>query len=148
MRSRNAFPIGLLFLAGCGSMTPPPGYIKIRSSGDYDAKYVSAHGNVVALTIRSNEDRTADLKFWTQAVEYQKVDLDGMKLADRQELKSNSGLAGTLFNFETGEGRGKITYLVGLYVTPMRIYTIEATGPAESLAPELPRIKESMQSVR
>ncbi|HUN80119.1 MAG TPA: hypothetical protein VMV81_01280 [Phycisphaerae bacterium] len=147
MNARTTGLIALLFLGGCGSMTPPAGYIKVKSGEGYDAKYVSAHGNVVALTIRSNEDRAADLKFWTQAVEYQKVDLDGMKLAERSDMTSNSGLAGTLFSFRTGEGRGEITYLVGLYVTPMRIYTVEATGPSESFDADIPRIKESMRSI-
>lgn len=136
------------FILGCAPIEAPDGYIKDSSSHAYDFKAVSARGNVIACNVRSNEDKSADLKFWSDAVEYQKVDIDGMRLAARDKITSNSGTDGVLFNFESGEGQGKTTYLVALYVTPMRIYTIEATGPAESIAKDMDKLKASMQSIR
>lgn len=149
---RNALVVAALLACGltvgCAEFTPPDGYVKLKDSPGYDVKAVSARGNVIALTSRPNEDRTANLDFWAAAVEYQKVDLDGMKLADREAIRSAGGLDGVLFRFETGEGRAKLAYLVALYVTPTQIHTMEATGPAEALLPDLEKLKKSMQSLR
>ena len=133
--------------SGCSAFDPPEGYVKLKDSQPYDEKAVSARGNVIALRTRANENRSADLAFWSQAVEYQKVDLDGMKLVKREPIKSAGGADGTLFHFESGEGQAKIAYLVALYVTPMRISTIEATGPAEPIAGDLEKLRKSMLSL-
>jgi hypothetical protein len=119
----------LLGTLGCAAIDVPEGYIKLRNPQPYDLKAVSAQGNVIALTVRPNEDAAANLKFWSQAVEYQKVTLDGMKLAAREDIKAKNGLEGVLFNLESGEGQGRYTYLLALYVTPRNIYTVEAGGP-------------------
>ncbi len=134
--------------AGCAMIEPPAGYVAVKEHSGYDFKAVSSVGNVIALTARPNEDRSADLKFWSEAVIHQKVGIDGMKLAAKDAIKSKSGLDGALFNFESGEGQAKISYLVALYVTPVRIYTIEATGPAKALAEDMDKLKASMQSLR
>ena len=62
-------------------------------------------------------------------------------------MRPRLALDGKLFNLESGEGRGKRTYLLAVYVTPMRIYTVEATGPAEEMARDLDKLKASMQSL-
>ena len=141
-------PALVLVVSGCSAIDPPDGYVKVRDQQMYDLKAVSAHGNVIALKSRPNEDRSAGLEFWSQAVEYQKVDLDGMKLAGKEPIKSKSGLDGVLLNFEAGEGQAKTTYLVGLYVTPMRIYTVEATGPTKAITEDLEKLRVSMRSLR
>jgi hypothetical protein len=137
-----------LLMSGCSAIDPPEGYVRVKDQTFYDVKAVSPRGHVIALKSRPNEDRSADLKFWTQAVEYQKVDIDGMKLIDRESIKSSGGLEGTLFHFESGEGQAKITYLVALYVTPTRITTVEATGPTTALAMDMDKLRKSMFSVR
>jgi hypothetical protein len=140
--------LAIPLVAGCSVFEPPEGYVKVKDQHLYDTKAVSARGNVIALKSRPNEDRSADLKYWTQAVEYQKVDLDGMRLIDREAIKSAGGTDGTLFHFESGEGQAKIAYLVALYVTPTQIHTIEATGPAAALAPDMEKLRKSMLSLR
>lgn len=149
--SRRLFVLVVMlsaFFAGCAPIDPPNGYVKVSDQHGYDYKAVSARGNVIACNVRSNSDKSADLKFWTEAIEHQKVDIDGMKLAGRDSLKSQSGLEGVLFRFESGEGQGKTAYLLALYVTSWKIYTIEATGPAESIAKDLDKLRASMQTIR
>lgn len=139
----------LVVLAGCTArIDTPPGYIKLRQPAPHDLKAVSAQGAVIALKARPNEDASADLTFWSQAVEHQKVDLDGLRLAGRDPIKSDSGLPGILFDFELGEGQGKVTYLVALYVTPREIYTVEAGGPTDVIAPDLEKLRKAMLSLR
>jgi hypothetical protein len=136
-------------LAGCApSLDVPPGYVKMRQPGGYDLKAVSARGSVIALTARPNEDASADLTFWSQAVEHQKVDLDGLRLAGREPIKTNTGLDGVLFSFELGEGQGKVAYLVALYVTPQRIYTVEVGGPADAIAGDMDKLRQAIVSLR
>ncbi len=140
--------VAALAAAGCAAIEPPEGYVKVKKDKLYDFKAVSARGNVIALKSRSNEDRSADLKFWSDAVEYQKVDIDGMKLVNRESIKSASGLEGVLFHFDSGEGQAKTSYLVALYVTPARIHTVEATGSAKALAEDMDKVRKSMLSLR
>jgi hypothetical protein len=141
-------PALMLAASGCSAIDPPDGYVKVKEQEFYDLKAVSAHGNVIALKTRANEDKSANLEFWSQAVEYQKVDIDGMKLAKKESIKSKSGLDGVLFDFEAGEGQAKISYLVALYVTPMKIYTVEATGPTKAITEEREKLRTSMLSLR
>ncbi|MBN2559339.1 MAG: hypothetical protein JXQ75_00210 [Phycisphaerae bacterium] len=136
-----------LAACGCAAIDPPEGYVKVKEHRLYDFKAVSARGNVIALKSRPNEDRSADLKFWSNAVEYQKVDIDGMKLVKKESLQSASGLEGVLFHFDSGEGQAKITYLVALYVTATKIHTVEATGPARAVAEDIDKLRKSMLSL-
>ena len=133
---------------GCTTIDVPDGYVKVRKQHRYDLKAVSARGNVIALKSRANEDRSADLAFWSEAVEHQKVDIDGMKLAKRETISSKKGLDGTLFQFEAGEGQTKTIYLVALYVTPLKIYTVEATGPAKALTEDMNVLRKAILSLR
>ncbi len=146
----KALPAALVLAAfsGCAAISPPEGYVKDSQQRRYDAKYWSPRGNVIAHASRSNEDRKATLQFWSDAVEYQKVDIDGMKLARRESITSAGGTEGVLFHFEEGEGQGKTAYLLALYVTPARIHTIEATGPADALAADMDKLVASMKSLR
>ena len=136
-------------LCGCtATLDVPPGFVRLRDPRPYDLKAVAASGVVLALTARPNADATANLDFWSQAVERQKVDVDGLRLASRESIQSQRGLAGVLFQFELGEGQGKAAYLVALYVTPQRIYTIEAGGMTEAVTPELPKLRQALESLR
>jgi len=142
-----ALIVGLL--PGCAAQIDiPPGYVKLRQPGYYDSKAVSARGSVIAIKTRPNENATANLAFWSQAVEHQKVDLDGLRLAGREPLKSARGLDGVLFNFELGEGQGKVTYLVALYVTPRQIYTVEIGGPADAISQDMEQLRPAILSLR
>jgi len=149
LRDGRALLVVLLVLASsCVTMDPPAGYVRLRNPGPYEMKAVSARGQVIALSSRANEDSKADLKFWSDAVEYQKATLDGLKPIGRETVRSERGLDGTLLTFESGEGQGKMTYLVALFVTPSRIHTIEAAGPAVDLKTDMEKLRKSILSLR
>ena len=133
---------------GCATLEPPPGYARLQDPAPYQFKAVSAKGNVLALSSHPNEDRAADLAFWSAAIEHQKVDVDGLKLAGRETVRSRGGVEGTLLHFELGEGQGKLAYLVAVYVTPARIFVVEATGRADDLGLDADKLRTAMQSLR
>jgi hypothetical protein len=138
-----------LFLAGCNSINLPSGYIKVESPSPYQIKAFSAKGNAFAVRGRSNPGgREANLKYWSEAVAHQKVDIDGYRLLSRDEIEAESGIKGTLFEFETGAGPGRYLYLVALFVSPSRIRTVEAGGPADQLQPDLGEIRKSIRTLR
>jgi hypothetical protein len=133
-------------LAGCpgprtGRIT---GYVPLKNPGHYQWKAVSAQGNVLALSVRPNEHASGDLEFWSTAIEHQKVDLDGLKLVARESVKNKSGQDGTFFHFETGEGQGKLAYLITLYVTPLKVFTFEAAGGAAAIDKDMAKLKTAM----
>ncbi len=71
-----------------------------------------------------------------------------MRLANRESIKSKRGLNGVLLSLETGTGQAKLSYLVALYVTPWRIHTIEATGPANLLDADRQKLRTAILSLR
>lgn len=140
---------GLAVLVGCRAMLDAPkGYVALKDPAPFDYKAVSARGHVLAASHHANENPDADLAFWAAAIEHQKVVLDGMKLAAREDLRTQNGQDGRLFTFELGEGQGKLTYLVGVFVRRDRITVVEAGGPAEHFASDLPAIRAAIQTLR
>ena len=142
-------PLLGLLAPGCVTQrfTLPTGFVRVQDYV-YEVKGVSAKGHAIGLRVHDNTDPPGDLDFWTQAVEHQKVDLEGMKLAARDAIRSDAGLDGTLFQFELGEGQGKTAYWIALWVSGRRIMTVEAALPVELSADEAEAIKKSMRSVR
>lgn len=141
--------LGLLALAtGCARIDAPTGYVEVKNVYGYDYKAVSAQGNVFALTSRDNPAGAGDLTFWSQAVEHQKVAIDGYRLEKREEIKAASGLAGTLFDLRVGSGSAEYTYLLALYVSPRTIYTVEAGGPSKRIETDRAAITRAMASLR
>jgi len=103
---------------------------------------------VIGVKTHRNEGRGADLEFWSDAVEYQKVDLDGLALVGREALATDAGLKGTLFEFALGEGEARYTYLVALFVDAQRIVTIEAAGPQPDLQTDRDKLLTAVKSLR
>lgn len=141
--------LGLLALAtGCARIDAPTGYVEVKNVYGYDYKAVSAQGNVFALTSRDNPAGEGDQTFWSQAVEHQKVAIDGYRLEGREEIKSESGLGGTLFDLRVGSGSAEYTYLLALYVSPRTIYTVEAGGPSKRIEADRAAISRAMTTLR
>lgn len=135
-------------LSGCAAtFDPPPGYVRVTHQHRHDLKFVSAAGNVVAVKSRPNEDSKADLAFWSAAVERQKTQFDGMRLTARDPVRSDAGVGGVLFQFESGDGPARLQYWVALFVTESRIITFEAGGAADKIGPEAAAIRRAALTV-
>lgn len=148
MRYMLLLTLTAVLLGGCtAAIDLPDGYIRVDDPAPYDLLAASARGTRLALQTRHNPDRSADLTYWTQAVEYQKVTLDGLTLAGREEIAAEGGLTGTLFEFELGERTGRMTYLVAVFVTPAQIHTIEAAGPRKEIERDRAALVTAMKSI-
>lgn len=134
--------------AGCTQFTPPEGYVQDTGNKAYDYKAVSARGHALGVKRRANVDKSATLQYWTDAIEHQKCDIDGFKLAAKDDIQSGDGRKGVLFNFESGEGQAKLTYLVALFVTPADITTVEAAGPTADFTADIPAIRKSIEGMQ
>ena len=139
-----------LLSAGClRRIDPPKGYVPVEDPGRFKLKAVSAQGTVFALRQWSNPGgEQADLSYWTQAVEHEKVDVQGYKMRRRGEIETTEGRTGTLFEFETGSGQGMYLWLVALFVSPTEIAAVEAGGPASQLEPDSDKIRGAIKTFR
>lgn len=137
-------------LVACGpspELTPPSGFARLEEPEPYAFRAVSAHGHVIAADVHDNEDENATVEFWANAIEYQKVELDGFMLAKRAETRTNSGVDGVLFHFELGEEGDQLTYVIGVFVTPDHVITVECVGLTEAIATDLDEIEASIQTL-
>lgn len=150
MKNKKTWLLPMLLIAGCQAprIETPPGFARVSHPFPHDFKAVSARGHVLALRQHPNPDAKADLAYWSQAVEHQKVTLDGLTLTGREEIRTKSGLAGTLFQFELGDGARKTGYWVGVFVDPRRIVTVEVGGPADELHDQADALHTAIRSVR
>ncbi|MBI4567960.1 MAG: hypothetical protein HY719_06125 [Planctomycetes bacterium] len=139
----------LALASGCAmAIDAPEGYARLSDPWPYDYKAVSTRGCAIAVRQHANEDEMADLSFWSGAIEYQKVERDGMKMAARDAIKFRTGEPGTLFTFESGEGAGRMLYLVAVQVTPRRIATVEAAGPAADMENDREKLRAAVETLR
>lgn len=154
--NHTAAACGLVLLAGfatlasgCRSLETPEGYVQMRSAGyRYDYRAVAASGAVLATRTVPNPTENGDLAFWSAAVEHQKVDLDGLRLHAREDLRTAGGRDGVLFEFSVGSGQGELRYLVGMYVRPDRIHLLEAGGAAAEIAKDRDKLVAAMRTYR
>jgi hypothetical protein len=135
--------------AGCGDIKVPDGYVSLEYPGRYNIKAVSARGNRFAMTTWDNErGESANLAYWTAAVEYQKVEQEGYRLDGREKIKTDSGTEGVLFDLRVGSGAAEYTYLLAVFVTPTTIYTVEAGGPTAQIGPDREKLMRAIKSLR
>lgn len=139
----------LLTLACAGPrLEAPPGYAALKSAPLFDFKAISAQGHVIAVRRHANPSTDADLDYWSQAVEHQKVDVEGMKLVAREAVRTDRGQDGTLFQFELGEGQRRTAYWVAVFAKGFTITTVEVAGSSEGVALEADALKTSIRSLR
>ncbi len=136
--------------AGCAALIdPPPGYVPLRETGDYDFLAISARGNTLSASGRGNEGgKPADLAFWAEAFKHEKVELGRYRLQAEQEIRTEAGREGRLLDLRLGQGAAEYTWLVALFVDPSRIVTVEAGGPTAQIAPDREKLLGAMRTLR
>lgn len=107
------------------AVTTPPHFVELRRQYEYDYRATTPDGMVLGLRTIDNDEK-GDLGFWSQAVELRIRGMGGYALLERKDLDGPEGLKGTSFQFGHDEGARPHLYRVVLFVTPKRIYLLEA----------------------
>jgi len=130
------FTLTLVALAvGCGptvQLQLPERFVMLTDDanlarGRYEVRATTPDGVVVG--VQSLEHRVdGSLAFWTEAITRRVRDQQGYALVSEEDVRSASGESGHLMRFARDlDGHG-YKYSIALFVTPDRIYLVEAGG--------------------
>lgn len=133
MRLQAAAVMSLaLVTLGCSvpfQAAAPAGFVVLEDQHHqgYDFRATDPDGLVLAVRSIDNDPR-GDQQFWSQAIANRLRDMGGYSLLERREVKVKSGHAGVQFRFGHDEGRTPHLYTLTLFVTPDRLFVLEAGG--------------------
>ena len=145
MQSTKYIAVAILgvLAAGCTGYRLPAGYVKVEPPWDARFKAVSADGS--ALTYRTEENpKNGNLAFWEKAVTNRLVEVGGYQRTDRQDIHNKNGLAGVQMTFSYAQVGVDYVYVLGLYVRGDRLHVLEAAGPKDKFAADLPEIHKAI----
>jgi hypothetical protein len=128
--------LSVAFAPACASlrMDTPADFARVESPrAPYEYRAVAAYG--VALAVRSvpNEGH-ASLDFWAEAVDRTLRGAGPYHPAGTLDVRTNGGLPGRRLAYVFGNAQSGSVYWVTLFVTPARVYVVEAGGPPEAFA--------------
>ena len=134
MSSRLVTVMAALVLPALGCSVPfhataPAGFVVLQDQErhGYDFRATDPDGLVLAVRSIDNDPR-GDQQFWSQAIANRLRDMGGYHLLERRDVKAKSGHAGVQFRFGHDEGRTPHLYTLTLFVTPERLFVLEAGG--------------------
>jgi hypothetical protein len=116
---------------GCGvgfKAETPAGFVALKDQAPgYEYRATTPDGLVLAVRVIDN-DPPGDDAFWTGAIELRLRALGGYALLDRHPVTCKTGQSGTQLRFGHDEGTNPHLYVVTLFVTPKRLFVLEAGG--------------------
>lgn len=129
--TRFALLLSLFCLVGCSgfSIEPPQDFVELEEPewSSYAFRSTSARGVVIGVKEVENTN-AATLTFWLEAVKERLRTVRGYALLEEDEQRAASGQAGRLLRFGRQEGSQPYVYWLGLWVTPAKVYLLEAGG--------------------
>lgn len=127
--------LALLAATGCGSSfvaATPPGFVKLKDQELYDYRATTADGLVVAVRAIDN-DPEGSLGFWARAVKDRMQRTAGYALIGERDVTNAQGVKGKQLRFGHDEASKPHLYYVTLFVTPSKIFLLEAGGTQEQM---------------
>lgn len=141
----------LLLLAGCRGfeLEPPPDFVRLVEPewSAYALRTTSARGVVIGVREVENEVE-GTLPFWLDAVKERLRTVRGYALLDERALSAASGEEGRLLRLGREEGSTAYVYWVGLWVTPARVYVVEAGGKRDEFEKVEPQVEDALRGFR
>jgi hypothetical protein len=149
----------LLALAGCGpsfSISTPPGFVELDEEySAYDYRATNADGVVLAVRELEHEPQ-GELAFWIKAIENRMRERGGYALLETKPAESADGVSGLLLKFgldvqaegaPPAAGKPHI-YELAVFVTPEKLFLVEAGGTQELLTAQQGGIDAALRSFR
>ena len=125
---QSAALFGVVLLTACGGSSGNK-YASAASGATPAAPPTTTTPDGVVVGVQSLEHRVdGSLAFWTEAITRRVRDQQGYALVSEEDVRSASGESGHLMRFARDlDGHG-YKYSIALFVTPDRIYLVEAGG--------------------
>ena len=158
MRATLTAPLGLaalLALSACGpgfTLTLPDRFVTLTDDpslrdGRYEMRSTTSDGVVVG--VQSLEHRVdGSLTFWSEAVTDRLRDQQGYALLGEEDVTAASGERGHLMRFGRDIDGHAYRYTLALFVTPSRIFVVEAGGREAVYAALEADIERSIRAMR
>jgi len=129
----------------------PQGFVDMGEGypdGEYRA--TTADGVVIGIRNVDNEPR-GELSFWAKSLENRMREMGGYALLDKRQVTNRAGAddagkTGIQLRFGHDEGKTPHLYWVTLFVTPKRIFILEAGGPKPEMERQAAQIQWSIQN--
>jgi hypothetical protein len=139
--------LSLAALAGCGrSFVPytPTGFVDLGDSYPH-GEYRAATADKVDIGVRAfDNEPKGNLPFWSRVLERRIREMGGYALLDKRDVAAQGGLTGVAMRFGHDEGKTPYLYTVALFVTPKKIYLVEAGGEKDEVTKVEPLIQEAI----
>jgi hypothetical protein len=144
--------VAALLLAACGhsfNAATPKGFVELEDQEDqgYDYRATTADGLVIAVREIDN-DPEGPIEFWSRAIENSMRQRGGYALLGQRDVKNVDGLAGKQLRFGHDEASKPHLYYVTLYVTPKRLYVLEAGGTKQQMESHEAQLDWSFKNFR
>jgi len=146
---KNTILICICLAAAAVGCTPPahlatpPGFVSLDDS-DYDFRATNADGVVIAVRAMDN-DPEGDLSFWSGVIDRRLR--ESYSAVDVRPVESASEAEGVQIRYETTHGGRLHRYWATIFVTPSRVYLVEAGGDAELFDQHADEVEEAVLSV-
>jgi hypothetical protein len=141
--------LAAVFASGCGrpfNVNTPPGFVDF---GDRygSTEYRAATADGVVLGVRAfDNDPKGESAFWLRAIENRMRDMGGYALLDKHDVKNRAGEPGTELKFGHDEGNQPSLYVVAVYVSPTKVFVLEAGGAKDQVERLMPQIDWSIRN--
>lgn len=160
--ARAAALVGALNLvSGCGpsfSISTPPGFVELEQGySSFDYRATSADGVVIAVRELEHEPE-GELSFWIKAIENRMRERGGYALLESKPTKSADGVSGVLLKFgldvqpgaegAPSAGGKPHSYQLAVFVTPDKIFLVEAGGTQELVTAQQTNVDAALRSFR
>lgn len=131
-------------VTGC-AYNLPKGYVKVDSPYDVTFRAISAEGSAFSLRTEANPEN-GDLAFWDKVIQNRMTQILGYKIANHQDIKHKSGLAGIEMTFEYNRDGINYLYMITLFVKNRNVHVFESAGEKDKITDELPEIRKAVDT--
>lgn len=152
MKRTILFLLAALVLGGCGhnfNAATPKGFVELEDQEDvgYDYRATTADGLVISVREIDN-DPEGPIEFWSRAIENSMRQRGGYALLEKRDVKNVDGLAGKQLRFGHDEASKPDLYYVTLYVTPKKLFVLEAGGSKQQMESHEAQLDWSVKNFR